>query len=369
MPSAPSSPRTVTRVYSRARTRRVTAREYTLVKVRGDDGAEGIGFCYAGASAGALATEAVRALLAPLLIGEDPYRVEGLWQEMYREALLQGRAGSVMRALSALDIALWDRNARAAGLSLSRYLGAYRTDTVPAYASGGYYLDGKTPEMLGRELKGFVEMGFGAVKMKVGRLGLDDEEERVAAAREAIGANVALMLDANNAWSDLPTALRFMERYESYDPYWIEEPFGPDDIDNHARLAERTAVPVATGEIEAGRWRFLELIEKEAAAILQPDAAVCGGITEFRRIAATAASHGLCVCPHWFHDLHVHLAAATPNARFVEYFPDDRVFNFRRLIDTQLDLEGGNLRIPDRPGLGFDFDAAAVNEYATDDWS
>ncbi len=350
-------------------TRRVVARDYTLVKVRADDGVEGIGFCYGGSSAGALVTEAVRQLLAPLLVGADAYRVEGLWQTMYREALLHGRAGSVMRAISSLDIALWDRNARAAKLPLSSFLGAYRTDTVPAYASGGYYLDGKSAEMLGRELKGYVEMGFGAVKMKVGRLGLDDEEERVAAAREAIGPNVALMLDANNAWSDLPTALRFMERYEGYDPYWIEEPFGPDDIDNHARLAERTAVPVATGEIEAGRWRFLELIEKEAAAILQPDAAVCGGITEFRRIAATAASHGLGVCPHWFHDLHVHLAAATPNAQFVEYFPDDRVLNFRRLIDTQLGLEDGGLRIPDRPGLGFDFDAEAIAEYATDDWS
>jgi L-alanine-DL-glutamate epimerase-like enolase superfamily enzyme len=350
-------------------TRRVLAREYTLVRVRGDDGVEGIGFCYSGAQAGALTTEAVRTLLAPLLMGEDAHRVEGLWQAMYQESLLHGRVGSVMRALSALDIALWDRNARAAGLSLSRYLGAFHAETVPAYASGGYYLEGKTPEMLGRELKGFVEAGFGAVKMKVGRLGADEEEERVAAAREAIGADVALMLDANNAWSDLPTAMRFMERYEAYDPYWIEEPFGPDDIDNHARLAERTAVPVATGEIEAGRWRFLELIEKEAAQILQPDAAVCGGITEYRRIAATAASHGITVCPHWFHDLHVHLAAASANARFVEFFPDDQVLNFRRLIDTQLEVAGGALRIPERPGLGFDFDAAAVKEYATDVWA
>ena len=350
-------------------TRRVVARDYTLVKVRADDGVEGIGFCYGGSSAGALVTEAVRQLLAPLLIGADAYRVEGLWQTMYREALLHGRAGSVMRAISSLDIALWDRNARAAKLPLSSFLGAYRTDTVPAYASGGYYLDGKTPEMLGRELKGYVEMGFDAVKMKVGRLGLDDEEERIAAAREAIGPGVDLMLDANNAWSDVPTALRYMDRFEKYDPYWIEEPFGPDDIDNHSRLAQSTSVPVATGEIEAGRWRFKELLEKEAAAILQPDAAVCGGITEFRRIAATAASYGVSVWPHWFHDLHVHLAAATPNAGSVEFFPDDRVLNFRRLIDTQLEVQDGRLPIPTGPGLGFGFDDAVVAELAADGWS
>jgi len=160
-----------------------------------------------------------------------------------------------------------------------------------------------------------------------------------------------------------------MERYEPYDPYWIEEPFGPDDIANHARLAERTNIPVATGEIEAGRWRFKELLDKEAATILQTDAAVCGGITEFRRIAATAASYGVTLCPHWFHDLHVHLVAATPNATYVEFFPDDAVLNFRRLIDTQLAFEDGHLLLPHRPGLGFDFKPEAVERWAVEAWS
>jgi L-alanine-DL-glutamate epimerase-like enolase superfamily enzyme len=350
-------------------TRTVAARDYLLVRVRGDDGAEGIGFCYAGSRAGGLVNLAVRELLAPVLVGQDPYRVEGLWHEMYQEALLHGRAGSVMRALSALDIALWDRNARAAGLPLHRYLGGFHADTVPAYASGGYYLEGKTPAMLGAELVGYVSQGFKAVKMKVGRLDPAGEEERIRAAREAIGPEVLLMLDANNAWSDLPTALRYLERYEPYEPYWIEEPFGPDDIDNHARLAAATTVIVATGEIEAVRWRFLELLQKDAAAILQTDAAVCGGITEFRRIAHTAASFGVTVCPHWFHDLHVHLAAALPNAPFVEFFPDDQVLNFRALIDRQLAVRDGRLVLPDGPGLGFDFDAAAVTRLAAEPWA
>jgi L-alanine-DL-glutamate epimerase-like enolase superfamily enzyme len=261
-------------------TRTVRERHYLLVKVRGDDGVEGIGFCYAGSAAGALGTVAVRDLLAPVLIGEDPYRVEGLWDAMYQESVLQGRAGTVMRALSALDIAIWDRNARACGLSLARFLGGHARETVPAYASGGYYLDGKTPEMLGEELAGYADQGFTAVKMKVGRLSPEQEEVRIAAARDALDPEVLLMLDANNAWRDLPTALEFVRRYEPYDPYWIEEPFSVDDIDNHARLVENTAVTVATGEIEAGRWRFQQLLEQDAAGILQPDAAVCGGITD-----------------------------------------------------------------------------------------
>ena len=349
--------------------RSVSERHYALVEVTGDDGVKGIGFCYAGHAGGTLVTKAV-GLLARKLIGEDAHRVEGLWEEMYQEALLHGRLGAVLRAISALDIALWDRNARAAKLPLHKYLGAAVLDKVPAYASGGYYLAGKTPEMLGEEVAGYVRQGFSAVKIKVGRerdLGL--ERARIDAARAAIGADVLLMLDANNAWNDLPTALRYMRIYEEFDPYWIEEPFSPDDIDNHARLARVTPVPVATGEIEGGRWRFKELLDKEAAMILQTDACVCGGISEFRRIAATAASYGVTLCPHWFHDVHAPLVAATPNARFVELFTDDKVLNFGRLITPQLSFSNGMIELSERPGLGCDFLAEAVERYAVEPWT
>jgi L-alanine-DL-glutamate epimerase-like enolase superfamily enzyme len=253
---------------------------------------------------------------------------------MYREALLQGRTGSVMRALSALDIALWDLNARSAEMPLFAYLGCWTRERVPAYASGGYYLDGKTPQHLGEELASYVQQGFRAVKMKVGRLTPDEEEVRIRAARDAIGPGVHLMLDANNAWSDLPTALLYCERYQKYSPYWIEEPFSPDDLENHARLSARCAINVATGEIEAGRWRFKEILDKGAAVILQADAAVCGGISEWRRIA-----------------------------RYVEYFPDDKVLNFRKLLNRQLEAKEGHLLLPQTPGLGFEFDESSIAKF------
>jgi L-alanine-DL-glutamate epimerase-like enolase superfamily enzyme len=349
-------------------TRTVSARDYGLVKVRAG-GAEGIGFCYVGSSGGTLVAQAVEQLLAPILIGRDSLLVEGLWQRMFEETVLQGRAGSVMRAISILDCALWDANSRAAKLPLYKYLGAAVDHAVPAYASGGYYLEGKTPKKLGQEMAAYVKAGFPAVKMKVGRLSPKEEEARVKAARDAIGPEVELMLDANNAWRDLPTAMRYMERFELYDPYWIEEPFFPDDIDNHARLAKLTRVTVATGEIGTGRWHFKEILDKGAAQILQTDALVCGGVSEWRKIAATAASYGVTVCPHWFHDLHAHLVAATPNARYVEYFPDDQVLNFRRLVDRQLKVEKGRLVLPSSPGLGFGFDEKAVARYAIKDGS
>ncbi len=349
--------------------RTVRHRYYTLVRVHAEN-AQGIGFCYAGSLGGSIVTEAVRQLVAPHAVGQDSHRVRGLWEELYQELLLHGRAGSVMRALSAFDIALWDLNARLAQLPLWKYLGAVATDSVPGYASGGYYLDGKTPRDLASEMESYLDLGFRAVKMKVGGAPQAEDELRVAAVRSAVGPDVLVMLDANNAWRDLPTALEAVRRFESYNPYWIEEPFGPDDIENHARLARLTPITVATGEIESGRWRHFQLLTRQAAAVLQTDAAVCGGITEFQRIASVADAFGVTVSPHWFHDLHVHLVASTPNARFVEFFPDDRVLNFRRLIDQQLEVGAdGHLRLPGGVGLGFQFAASAVAEYAQDAWA
>jgi L-alanine-DL-glutamate epimerase-like enolase superfamily enzyme len=347
--------------------RKVVDRHYGLVKLRSADGAQGIGFCYVGSAAGELFRVAVEQLLAPVLIGRDSLCVEGLWTEMYQEALLQGRMGTVMRAISALDIALWDLNARTAGLPLHKFLGAVQPDSVEAYASGGYYVEGKSAEMLGEEMASYVALGFKAVKMKTGRWSPQGEESRVKAARTAIGPDVPLMLDCNNGWSDTVQAMQYLRRMEQYDPFFIEEPFSPDDVESHSRLARLTRIPIATAEIGYGRWYHKHLLDKGGAAILQTDAAVCGGITEWKRIAAMAAGYSIPVFPHWFHDLHAPLVAATPNARYVEYFWDDQVLNFRRLIDRQLSHKDGRVLLHQTPGLGFSFDEREVSKYGK--WS
>jgi L-alanine-DL-glutamate epimerase-like enolase superfamily enzyme len=133
------------------------------VKLRSRDGVEGIGFCYVGTAGARMAQAAIQDLLAPMLLGQESTRVEGLWEEMYRETLLHGRTGTVMRTISILDIALWDLNARSAELPLYRYLGCCAKDKVPAYASGGYYIDGKTPRDLGDEVAAYVRAGFRAL--------------------------------------------------------------------------------------------------------------------------------------------------------------------------------------------------------------
>lgn len=348
-------------------TRNVRSRDYLLVKIVSDD-AIGLGMTYGGSSAGSITLEAATTLLAPLVIGRSPLIVEGLWETMYREALLQGRTGAVMRALSAVDIAIWDHNARAAGLPLWQYLGSYSPGTVECYASGGYYRQGKTPGHLADEMEQYVGLGFRSVKMKVGLLGVEDEERRIAAVRERIGPNVRLFLDANNAWSDLFQALPFIRRFEPYRPDWIEEPFSPDDIESHARLVASTTIPVATGEIEAGRWRFRALLEARAAHVLQTDALVCGGVTEWKRICALASAYGMPVYPHAWHDIHVHLAASQPNSALAEYFVDQTIVSTQAMLDRELKPVDGRITLPDEPGLAFDFNEEVLDRYATGPW-
>lgn len=349
--------------------RTVDHRWYMLVRIRDTDGVVGTGFCYAGSDGGTIPAIAVRDLFNVVLMGADSTRTTGLWDQMYNLALLHGRAGSVMRAISAVDIALWDLNSRRAQLPLWQYLGAHSSESVPAYASGGYYLEDKGLDGLADEIESYVASGYGAVKIKVGRVTPSEDAARIAVAREVLGPDRILMLDANNAWADVPTALRALRMWEEFDPYWIEEPFSPDDIASHATLSKQTPITVATGEIEAGRWRHLELLTKSAVAILQSDAAVCGGVTEFLRIAHLADAFGVPMAPHWFHDLHSHLVAAIANGMWVEVFPDARVLNFRMLIDTQSEIQDGRILLPDRPGLGFGLIESQVDAFAVEPWA
>ncbi len=254
-----------------------------------------------------------------------------------------------MRAISAVDIALWDRNARSVGLPLWRYLGSYQTETVPAYASGGYYGDGGTDEVR-REVEGHVAAGFDAVKLKIGGASPSADAARVRAAREILGPDGFLLLDANNAWRDVAHAVRALRPLVEFDPYLIEEPFGPEDIESHRRLAEALPLTIASGEIAGGRHAHRDLLERGGITVLQPDVAVCGGITEWRRIAAMAAGASVPVMTHSFHDINAHLIASVPNGRYVEYFPDASILPFRNLLDTQLVVRDGALVLPTGPG-------------------
>jgi L-alanine-DL-glutamate epimerase-like enolase superfamily enzyme len=342
----------------------VSVRCFGLLRIHAADGATGLAYGYLGNRPTSLVWRAIRELLAPVLVGRDSTEVAARWEEMFAATALHGRAGAVMRAIALVDIALHDLNARRAGLPLYRHLGGEPKETVPAYAAGGYYVEGKEAPALATEMADLVALGFDAVKMKTGKYAPHVEAQRVGAVRAAIGGNVRLMLDANSSWPDVASALAYLRLVEPHQPYWIEEPFAPDDLDSHARLARACAIPVALGENEASRWRFRDMLARKAAAFVQPDATACGGITEWMRIDTIAAGYRTPVCPHAYHDLHVHLLAASASPGLIEFMPGHDIMNFGRLIDRGLAHCRGAILLPTRPGLGFDFVDAAVERYA-----
>lgn len=339
-------------------TRLITAREFAVVRIETDEGIAGVGYAY-GSS---LIHNVIETSLTPLLIGQDALAVERLWERMFRDTLLLGRQGVVMRAISAVDIALWDIVGKAAGQPLYKLLGGYR-DEVPAYASGGYYREGKGLRELAAEFERYVERGFRAVKMKVGGSPKDDIE-RVRAVRDAIGPDVSLAVDANNAFPDAASAIRWARGVEKYDIWWFEEPVMPDNLAAGREIAAAIDIPVATGELEGNRYSFRNILEEKAADILQPDVGVVGGISEWLKVAHMAAAWDLAIAPHWFWDVHAHLVAATANSIIVEYFYlDEDVFNTDRIMKAPMVPVDGKLHLPQKPGLGIEIDDAAVERY------
>ncbi|MFD9891790.1 mandelate racemase/muconate lactonizing enzyme family protein [Amycolatopsis sp. NPDC059027] len=356
---------------TRMSNRELGTRQYVLVEVHDDAGNRGVGYTYAG-TAGAFVTKAaVDDLLAPGYAGADVDDVVGLWSRAYQETLLAGRRGAVIRALSAIDIALWDLKARRAGQPLAKLLGG-ATTPQPAYASGGYYRpdDGEWTEAVVNEIAFNSAQGFTDHKIKVGGLSVAEDARRVAAAVEAIGDRGRLALDANNAYRtvrEAQVAIEAFERAAGDRPlWWFEEPLSPEAVAGHGELAARITTPVATGEIHQTRWEFRGLIEARAAAILQADAAVVGGVTEWLRVAHTADSFGVQMAPHWHHNLHVHLTAAVANTLVVEYFALEKgIYNFELLLtpETRLRYRDNLVEIPDRPGLGIEFDEETVAKF------
>jgi L-alanine-DL-glutamate epimerase-like enolase superfamily enzyme len=348
---------------TRISTRTVYAREFVLVWVEDDSGRRGVGYTYAGTVGGRLVRDAVQQTLRPLLLQQPADLIERHWAAMYQDTLLIGRRGAILRAISAVDIALWDLLGKTTGLPLYRLLGGSR-DTVPAYASGGYYRDEDPIQAITAEMQRYVEMGFRDVKMKVGGAALEVDVARVRAAREVIGPLGRLALDANNAYRSLPEALRAARAFQPYDPWWFEEPLSPDSPAGHAELARQIETPVATGEIHQTRWDFRDLIERKSAAILQPDAGVLGGVSEWLKVAHAAATFDLPVAPHWHADLHIHLAATVSNCLTVEYFRlEEDIYNFERLVADRIQPQDGMIPLPQRPGLGLVLDEDAIRHY------
>lgn len=356
---------------TRIATRQLGERHYVLVEIATAGGA-GIGYAYAGNGGGRLLAQAIDELLSPVLVGESSEDIVGLWDRMYQETLLAGRRGVLLRAISAVDVALWDLRAKVSGVALGTLLGGDIGRPLPAYASGGYYRpdDGPYAQAVTAEIELNRRAGFTDHKIKVGGLTIAEDADRVAAAGAAMGEHDRLALDANNAYRTVSEALQAARAFEraigDRGLWWFEEPLSPDDIAGHAELTRTLETPVATGEIHQTLWEFASLIERRAADVLQPDVGVLGGVTEFLRVAHAADAFGIQVAPHWHANAHAHLAAALRNTLTVEHFDLDKdIYNFERLLteDSRLRFSDGCVHLSDRPGIGIELDASAVARY------
>ena len=286
-----------------------------------------------------------------MLVGMDPLDNERIWREMWRPKLV-GRRGISTRILGGIDIALWDIKGKVAGLPVYKLLGGY-TDRVDTYVAGGYYEEGKGLKELAAEMASNVELGARAVKIKVGAVPINEDIERVRVCRETIGPDVRLMVDANNAYRHYE-AIEFARKAEKYDIFWFEEPVEPDDYIGQREITRATSVPVAAGENEYTRYGFRDMIDHRAVDILQPDALVLGGITEFMKVCALAQAHDLDIAPHGSQYVHIHLVAAIPNGLILEYYRDTVDPMHGKIWQHELYIEDGYVHAPDRPGLGLE---------------
>ena len=294
------------------------------------------------------------------LIGNDPLNNEALWHAMWRPKLV-GRRGISTRIIAGIDIALWDIKGKVANRPVYKLLGGY-SNTVPVYIAGGYYEEGKGLSDLAEEMEKSVSLGANAIKMKIGGATINEDVERVRVVREAVGQNVKLMVDANCAYRYYE-AIEIARKMEPYDIFWFEEPVNPDDYQGHKLISQATAIPIATGENEYTRYGFRDLIENRCAAIIQPDALIMGGITEFMKVAALAQAHDLPVAPHGNQDVHVHLVSAVPNGLTVEYYRDSTDPMWGKMFKDTLSVNDGSVSPPDRPGLGIELNEEQLAPY------
>jgi D-galactarolactone cycloisomerase len=340
---------------------------HTLVTVQTSEGLVGLGSVF---TSEALVRGAIK-LLEPLLIGESALEPERVSEKLHQNTFWQGRGGSVTHAISGIDIALWDILGQATGQPVGRLLGGRYRERVRPYAS----VLMEEPRALAERLARIKAEGFRAFKIGWGPFGRKNaatDEAIVSAAREAIGSECAVMVDAGGSdahWTQgYKWALRTSEMLAEYDVAWFEEALEPDALTDYVRLREHARVPIAGGEVLARRQSFQPWLEAGAFDIVQPDVTKVGGISEERRIAWMAREHGVRFIPHGWNTAiglaaDLQLASAFPETDLVEYLSGSPFIDEIVASRWKLDADG-MLSIPDRAGLGIQLNRDGLEKYA-----
>lgn len=346
----------------------LTGRDSLIVRVHTDEGLVGLGEAYPVGP-----NEAVAATIRDFqswIAGRDPRDVNGIWYHLYAHSRFPG--GSVVNAaISGIEHALWDIAGKAAGVPVYRLLGGKCRDRIRVYQSCG----GATPEAIAAHARQLVDQ-YGYTALKMSPQPPNSEQlpwaavvrgaaERLAAVREAVGPDVDIGLDPHARIFEPMRALEMAAAVQPYRPFFFEEPLRPENIDALAWLAQKSDVPIATGEMLYTSFGFRELLAKQAATIIQPDICICGGLSEMKKIAALAEAHYVTVAPHnplgpLATAINVHFAATTHNFLILEYHADDESPR-RDVLVEPMQLRDGYLELPEGPGWGVELNEAALS--------
>nr|WP_239579114.1 mandelate racemase/muconate lactonizing enzyme family protein [Microlunatus panaciterrae] len=329
--------------------------ETLFVELETASGQTGLGYSYTIGTGGGAVLDLLRSTLLEAVIGLDIHRFEAIWYAAFNASRATTTGAITSLALAAIDTAVWDARGKIHGLPLWVLAGGARPE-VPLYDTEGGWLHLTEAELVA-QAEDSAARGLPGVKIKIGKPRGREDASRLAAVRTAVGPDMDIMVDANQSLT-AAEAIRRAALFADLDLAWFEEPLPADDIAGHRRLSEACSIPIAVGESMYSVAQFKEYLHQQAAGILQVDVARVGGITPWLKVAHLADAYNVKVAPHFLMELHVSLACAIPNSLYVEHIPQ-----LTAVTGDQMQVRDGMAVAPSSPGLGVDWDRAALEAY------
>ena len=365
-----------------------SAQDNFVVKIYADNGLYGIGESDTNpwgvkAIIDSPGTHAMGRGFADILIGKDPRNVEGLWHELNEKTMMTSRRGLGICAIGAIDMALWDLCGKIYQQPVWKLLGGSKKNFIIPYASllpEGHTLNEYSESLVNKTIKS-KKLGFKAAKLEIcikgpyshNNLHIEDDTEfakMVTLCRKAVGNDMVLMADVAYAWSDWKSALKALNMIKEENLYFIETPLPIEDLAGSAKLASRTDIRIATGEMLQTRFECFETIEKGRVDVIQPDVGRVGGLTEAKRVCDYAEDRGILVVPHCWKSVigiaaSTHLSATTLSCPYIEFLPKELAESQLRkdLVLEELPVIDGKIHLPEKPGLGIELNEEKLKKY------